>query len=152
MVNVAAVLVLAIVAPGQDKQCTVPKAPIDGTTLRMVLKLELTVLDSEAVPVPSATVVFVDAAPPPADRGSGRLLGATGEDGRMTAEVIHLWEDYFSDTRRPDSGAFDIVVHAPNGEDAVRHLVVECLPRVGDSYTATLRILLTRSRNSVVIY
>jgi hypothetical protein len=152
MVIEAAAILLTTWSPIQGKQCEVPSRPPSGSTLRMVLKLDLTLLDSEAVPVPHATVRFVDAAPPPSQRDAGRIVGSTGADGRMSAQVAHEWDDYFSETRRPDSGAFDIVVHAPNGEDAVRHLVVECLPRVGDRYSAQVRILLTRTRDSIIIY
>ena len=82
MVIAAASLLCAALSPIQGKQCTLPSRPPTGSMLRMVLKLELALLDSEAIPVPHATVTFVDAAPPPSERDAGRILGLTGADGR----------------------------------------------------------------------
>ncbi len=149
----AAVSVLLMLTPAQDrKDCREPKRPASGTTLRLVLKLDVTVLDSEAAVVPNAVVRFQDAAPSLIDRDEGRIVGFTGADGRLTTRVTHEWHDYFSETRRPDTGAFAILIHAPNGEVAVRHFVVECLVPNEDGYGAEVRIRLLRSRDSVIMY
>jgi hypothetical protein len=154
MVTTAAVSVLLVLTPTQDRQaqCREPKRPATGTTLRMALTLDLTLLDSESAAVPHAIVRFQDAAPPLVDRDEGRIVGFTGADGRLTTKVTHEWRDYFSETRRPDSGAFDILIDAPNGEQAVRHFVVECLAPNEDGYAAQVRVLLTRRRDSIIIY
>jgi hypothetical protein len=117
-----------------------------------VLKLDVTVLDAEAVAVPNAIVRFQDAAPPLVDRDEGRIVGFTGADGRLTTRVTHEWHDYFSETRRPDSGAFAILIRAPNDEEAVRQFVVECLAPNENGYAAQVRILLRRRRDSIIIY
>src|SRR5438046_1976969 len=109
MTGLAALLLLTLSpALGQEVRCKEPERPATGSTLTMLLKLDLTVVDSEAAAVEFASVSFLDAAPPVPERGAGRPVGLTRADGRLTAEVTYEWPDYFSDTRRLDSGAFDI--------------------------------------------
>jgi hypothetical protein len=153
MLTATAASVLLLLTPAQDqKNCSEPKRPASGTTLRLVLKLDVAVLDSEAVAVPNAVVRFQDAAPSLVDRDEGRIVGSTGSDGRLITTVSHEWQDYFSETRRPDTGAFAILINAPNGEVAVRQFVVECLVPTEGGYAARIRIDLRRRRDSVIIF
>ena len=139
----------SITGSGTVWPCKVPAMPAAGESLVMNLRVELRVVDVDRKPVRNAKVAFLDASVRNSEK---RSVGQSDEDGYLAANVSQQWVDYFKKDRRPDSGAFDILVEAPNGDSLVRHFAVECLPRRAEGFLLRAEIPLRLSRDTFVIH
>jgi hypothetical protein len=135
------VLALAVAPTGA---CSAPARVGAGDGLSMRLRLVVEVRSPESQPSAHVTIRFLDTAPPPFERGVGRILGTTDQNGLFQATLSHTWPDYFRPDRRPDAGTFDIIV----SENQVFHATVECLPLEGPERVLKLKVV---ARSDVII-
>ena len=138
-----AIFVVAL-SPG-TRVCSAPSRTGSDDSLTMRLHLSVEVQSPEGSPSPNVTVRLIDTAPPPLERGVGRVLGETDANGLFEIMVTHTWPDYFAADRRPDAGTFDIVV----AEEQVFHAAVECLPVQG--HERVLRLKVVARSDAIVI-
>jgi hypothetical protein len=118
--------------------CRAPTPAGSADYLLMRLRLHVEVRSPEGRPSPNVTVRFVDTAPPPGERGEGRVVGTTDEQGVVDTVVFQKWPDYFRQDRRPDAGTFDIVL-----ANQAFHAAVECLPQQGGEHRMSISVVAT---------
>ncbi len=118
----------------------IPPPPGEGPGLTMKLHLTVEATSSQGGPSEGISVTFLDTAPPPKERGLGLRIGTTDANGKLDRHITYTWSDYFSGSRRPDSGTFDLLI----GLEVV-HAAVECLPIVGQERRLAVAVVADHS-------